>query len=267
LKGGGEGGGQSMRDEEIGGDVSEGPRETAAVDSTTPRGAEERRRETRKLWRAETGYFAALAAFAVLAVCARIYAYFDWDLKLARALQSQGASWFAGLMDATSFFGNKWHGWALTIVAVLIFFFFRRRSEAAGLFLSAAGGELVNRLVKMLIARPRPSAGLVSVAYAEHSESFPSGHVTFYVCFFGFLFFVAYALLRRGTNARRLALTLSSLPVLLIGFSRVYLGEHWPSDALGAYLLSGLWLAFSIHVYRHWKKQATFHPRAAPVDD
>jgi undecaprenyl-diphosphatase len=90
-------------------------------------------------------------------------------------------------------------------------------------------------------------------------ESFPSGHVTFYVCFFGFLFFVAFALLPKGSTARRVACALAALPVLLIGLSRVYLGAHWPSDTLGAYLFSGLWLAFSLDVYRRWKRRATFH--------
>jgi undecaprenyl-diphosphatase len=94
-------------------------------------------------------------------------------------------------------------------------------------------------------------------------ESFPSGHVTFYVCFFGFLFFAAFALLPKGSTARRVACTLAALPVLLVGLSRVYLGAHWPSDTLGAYLFSGLWLAFSLDMYRRWKRRATFHPEDA----
>src|SRR5205823_538349 len=47
-----------------------------------------RGRESRRLLRAEVFYAAALAAFAVLAVLAHAYAYFAWDLSLARAIQS-----------------------------------------------------------------------------------------------------------------------------------------------------------------------------------
>jgi undecaprenyl-diphosphatase len=90
-------------------------------------------------------------------------------------------------------------------------------------------------------------------------ESFPSGHVTFHVCFFGFLFFVAFALLPKGSLKRRVVCALAALFVLLAGPSRVYLGAHWPSDTLGAYLLSGLWLALSLHLYRRWKERSTFH--------
>ncbi len=243
---------KDMRDSSDDKDAERGDEQTSDVKDV-------RRREVRRLRRSEYAYLLALAAFAVLAVFARIYAYFDWDLRAARWLQTLDVPGLDRLMRAASVFGNGWHGWALTTVSVLLFFFFRRRSEAAGLLLSAGGGELVNRLIKIFIARPRPTANLVHIAYAEHSQSFPSGHVTFYVCFFGFLFFVAYALLPRDTFARRLALVLIALPVLLVGLSRVYLGEHWPSDTIGAYLLSGLWLALSLHFYRRWKKRGTFH--------
>lgn len=52
---------------------------------------------------------------------------------------------------------------------------------------------------------------------------------------------------------RRLALLLTTLPILLIGLSRVHQYAHWPSDTLGAYLLGGLWLAFSLDMYRRMK--------------
>ena len=120
--------------------------------------------------------------------------------------------------------------------------------------------------MKAVIARPRPAADLVGFAYEGRGLSFPSGHVTFYVCYFGFLFFVAYAILPRGSALRRAALVLTALPVLVVGFSRVYLRAHWPSDTLGAYLVAGLWLAFSLEAYRRWKQRATFRKTTAAAD-
>jgi membrane-associated phospholipid phosphatase len=219
-----------------------------------------RRRAVRRLWRAQTIYVIALAAFAVLATFAHMYAYFGWDLAAARALQSLPLPGLFTLMSAASLFGNGWTPWILTIVTALAFLIFGRRSETAGLILSAGGGELVNRIIKLIVGRPRPLPDLVRVSVYPSTESFPSGHVMFYVCYFGFLFFVAYALLPRGSATRRPALMASALPVVLVGLSRVYLGAHWPSDTLGAYLLSGLWLALSLDMYRRWKKRATFHP-------
>lgn len=221
-----------------------------------------RRTASRRLLRAEVFYGAGLGAFTLLAILAKYNAYFGWDLRAARALQALDAPGVFDLMRLVSVPGNRWIPHAITAATALLFLLFRRRSEAAALLLSAGGGALVNFLLKLLIGRPRPTADLVNVFRELGTRSFPSGHVTFYVCYFGFLFFVAYALLPRGSFVRRAALVLAALPVLLIGFSRVYLGAHWPSDTLGAYLVSGLWLAFSLHMYRRWKQRATFHTDA-----
>lgn len=228
--------------------------------AAAPQRDPERRSAVRKLWRAETAYVVGLAVFAVLALFAHFNAYFEWDLQIERGLQALDVPGLFGTMRFVSVFGNKWIPWALTTASAIVFLLFNKRSEAAGLVTSAGGVALINSLLKMLIGRPRPTAELVNVYRDLHTDSFPSGHVTFYVCYFGFLFFAAFALLPRGSMVRRVALVLTALPVLLIGLSRVYLGAHWPSDTLGAYLLSGLWLAFSLHLYRHWKQDATFHP-------
>jgi undecaprenyl-diphosphatase len=218
-------------------------------------------RAARRLRRAQTLYLTALAAFAVLAVFAHVYAYFGWDETAALWLQHLPVPGLASLMSIVSFFGNGFTPWALTTATVLLFLALGHRSEAAGLVLSAGGGELMNSLIKFLIARPRPTAELVRVSLHLRTQSFPSGHVTFYMCYFGFLFFVAYALLPRRSTVRRLALLLTALPVALVGCSRVYLGAHWPSDVLGAYLFGGLWLALSLDIYRRWKRNATMRPK------
>jgi undecaprenyl-diphosphatase len=243
------------------------PDDENATDKAAPPPEQKRRRvrETRRLLRAEVFYAAGLAAFAVLAVLAHTYAYFAIDLRLARAVQSIDFPGWAEFMRIVSLAGNRWTPHAITVVTALVFLAWGRRSEGFGLVLSAGGGSTINRMFKILIARPRPSAELVGFSYRDEALSFPSGHVTFYVCYFGFLFFVAYALLPRGSNVRRAALVATALPVLIIGLSRIYLRAHWPSDVLGAYLLSGVWLAFSLAIYRRWKRRATFHPEETAV--
>ncbi len=213
----------------------------------------------RRLWRAETLFLIVLALFAVLALYARAHAYFAWDQSVAFAVQSIALPGTDALMRASSFFSDGPNAAIVSAAAILIFLSYGRRTEAAGLFVSTVGGTLINHLMKSLIGRPRPTMEHVRVSGAWPYESFPSGHVTFYVCFFGFLFFTAYALLPNGSLKRRTICSFTALPVLLVGFSRVYLGAHWPSDTVGAYLLSGLWLAVSLHLYRRWKERSTFH--------
>lgn len=217
----------------------------------------------RRLHRAEGFYVVALASalaiFTVLAAFAYRYPYFTFDVAATRFVQSFDPGFALRFMRFVSVFGNGITPHAITAVTCILFLLFRRRTEAAGLLLSTGGGALINSLLKLVVARPRPSAALVQVYAAPGSLSFPSGHVTFYVCYFGFLFFAAYAILPRASTARRLTLALAALPVLLVGLSRIYLGAHWLSDTVGAYLWSGVWLAFSLEMYRRWKARAAFH--------
>jgi len=225
--------------------------------------SEQRRRAVRRLTRAQIVYLAALAVFAVFAVFAHLYAYFGWDLAAARDLQSVQDPIFMDTMSAVSFFGSGWTPFVLVFLTGSLFLILGWRSEAVALVFSAGGGELMNRIIKIIIARPRPGAELVTVLAHPNSQSFPSGHVTFYVCYFGLLFFIAYARLPRNSIARRTALTVTALFIALVGLSRVSLGAHWPSDTIGAYLFGGLWLALCIHLYRRWKERATFHTEEA----
>jgi undecaprenyl-diphosphatase len=73
--------------------------------------------------------------------------------------------------------------------------------------------------------------------------------VVFFVEFFGLLLFYAYVLLKRGP-LRHASILICALLIALVGVSRVYLGAHWPSDVVGAYLAGGIWLMLLIEVYR-----------------
>ncbi len=226
-------------------------------------------RAVRRLWRAETIYIVALGAFSVLAIFVYLDPNFGWDVRVSQAFNwdSFKPPGLFPLLRFISVFGNSWTPYALTVLTGIIFLLFRRRSETAGLTMSVLGSAIINSILKLLISRPRPTPDRVPVYHNTVTQSFPSGHVTFYVCFFGFLFFVAYALLPRGSALRRLALALTALPVLLVGLSRIYLGAHWPSDTLGAYLWSGVWLAFSLEMYRRWKERRTFYKDVKAVDN
>ncbi len=221
-----------------------------------------RRQSARRLLFIEPVFAIALVAFGILAVCANVYAYFAWDLIVTRFIQGLDAPFMPALMRLISLPGNGATPYVIAATTIIAFLLFKRHSEAAGLTLSVGGSGLLNSLLKTLIQRPRPTNALVTVSTMLGTQSFPSGHVTFYVCFFGFLFFVAFALLPRRTFRRPLALVLAALPVFLVGFSRIYLGAHWASDTLGAYLFSGVWLAFSLEMYRRWKESATFHSKS-----
>ena len=194
----------------------------------------------------------ALAAFVALAYLASLRPYFPWDVAIAQALQSYQVAWFAALMRGLSWLGFAPQVIIISAAVVLLLLLAGYRWEGLVAAIAASGTMALNEAVKDLVRRPRPEPALVHVLRPLGSYSFPSGHVMFFIGFFGFLFFLALAILRPGW-LRRLMLAFLGGLVLLIGPSRVYVGEHWPSDVLGAYLLGGIALWLAIRLYR-WRR-------------
>src|SRR5262249_31682571 len=112
---------------------------------------------------AEKFFILCLVAFALLAVLASRYAYFEWDLALARDIQSISLPGFSSAMSGVSFLGDGWLPWALVILTGAALIIARLRIEGILLMSFAGSGWLVNRLWKLVIGRPRPSEALVHV--------------------------------------------------------------------------------------------------------
>lgn len=117
------------------------------------------------------------------------------------------------------------------------------------LFIVVVGSEAFTYLGKLAFHRPRPE----SAVFVEHSYSFPSGHATIAVAFYGF---VAYLLVRfvQGWNRRINILFSAVFLIIAIGLSRVYLGVHYLSDVWSGYLVGMLWLIIAITLsewFRH----------------
>lgn len=191
---------------------------------------------------------------AVLGIAALLIHYLtplSWNLAAMRALQSIRVPGLHEVMRLISGFGNAPKVIAISAISLLVL---NRGREAVGLTWCGLGGWFLSLQLKEAFAHPRPTADLVAVFHQWPNGSFPSGHLVFYVCYFGFLFFLAREHLPRQSVLRPVVLVLIALPPLLVGLSRVYLGEHWPSDLPGSYLLGGVWAVLSITLYRRWRQ-------------
>jgi membrane-associated phospholipid phosphatase len=210
----------------------------------------------------QVSLFAAIGAFAVLTFMVKTIPSFPIDLEIARALQSINSPIFAALMNLISWPGFSPQSFIISALIVVVIYTLGLQWEAITALVAALLPPLVNVLVKDWIRRPRPTIDLVQVFGVLNSYSFPSGHVMFYVGFFGFVWFLVYTLLKRSWRRTLLLIFLGSL-IALVGISRIYLGQHWPSDVLGAYLLGGLTLVAILEFYRWGKKRFFVHQPVA----
>jgi membrane-associated phospholipid phosphatase len=201
-------------------------------------------------------------AFAVLTFLVKTTPSFPVDLQITRGIQQVNSPLFYGLMVALSWPGFGPQAWMITVLIVLMIYGFGLHWEAVMALIAAAFSTAVNVLVKDLIQRPRPTAAAVHVLGMLNSYSFPSGHVMFYLGFFGFIWFLAFSLLKPSFKRGVLLVFFGGL-VILIGISRVYVGEHWASDVAGSYLLGTLTLAAVIQFYRWGKTRFFVHQPVA----
>lgn len=196
-------------------------------------------------------YAIVLAAVIVLAVAAHSNTLLPGDLPGARELQENRSPILFGLMYFVSLVGFPVQSTVLVVFALLILWLLHLRLEALFLALSLLA-DVLGGILKMVVGRHRPTPNLVNVFQQIQQPSFPSGHTLHYTVFYGFLLFVVLTNFKSSWPRNTIAIILALL-ILLVGPSRVYLGEHWPTDVLGGYLIGGLCLVPLIAGYL-WAK-------------
>lgn len=116
------------------------------------------------------------------------------------------------------------------IVAMIIYLWRRGEKRMVPVpIISFIVFSLIGLLLKVLVARPRPS--VVLPVMVEPLFSFPSGHVMMAVGVYGLISLLLWQ------RQRQILSLISGVWVLLIAFSRLYLGVHYPSDVIASLLL------------------------------
>ncbi|MFC1938804.1 phosphatase PAP2 family protein [Chloroflexota bacterium] len=191
------------------------------------------------------------SALATLSCLAYRSSYFPIDIRVSLWLQR-----FDGLllpaMHAVSFAGSVIPATIIVVSLAIWLGKSNRRLEAILTGSSNAVSSLaIVPAIKLLVARPRPTADLIQVMTASSGGSFPSGHTAYAVVCYGFLCYLLPSLSGNKTVVR----TLRALLAVLIGLtfmSRIYLGAHWLSDTLGGLFLGGLVLTGTVIIYCHY---------------
>ncbi len=162
-----------------------------------------------------------------------------WDVSLLARI----ATWHteAGKLFflAMTYLGEWYVAGALILFLTLAFLWYRQYFLILPLWFCTGGAMVVTMLLKHFIDRARPIGGLI----VETGGSMPSGHATIAVALYGFIAWYLYRSERQyGT---KLDVPLLIILILLISFSRLYLGVHYPSDVLAGMFVGTIFLFIS----------------------
>ena len=133
----------------------------------------------------------------------------------------------------------------LTLIGLAVFIKKKKYTWAVILAASVAGAAVINLVLKLIFERSRPD--LWEQLVTETSYSFPSGHAMISSM-------LAFALIAIAWRTRyRIAVAIAALLfMVLVSFSRLYLGVHYPTDILAGWLVSAAWLFVVLAVVRGW---------------
>jgi len=188
--------------------------------------------------RKNTKYKLITGFLAIAALTMSIFAWFikqfPGDLYWTLRLQSFHSNFLLSIMKGVSFIFGGWFS-IVVVVGIGILVWWRIGKLEAILIPVAGLLSLVNVVLKLIIARQRPSANLVQVLYQMQTNGFPSGHAMFSIMVLGLLAYFIFINVKNHILRMVVLLCLVAL-ILLVGTSRVYLESTGPVTLLEAML-------------------------------
>ena len=172
---------------------------------------------------------------------------FDLDLKINACTIKAANPGLSAFLGAISDLGSIYLVVMVAVIVGVILFIRKNWWRLLALFLAVGIGQAVLNILKVVFQRPRPKTEMFVFSY-----SFPSGHVFSATVLYGFCIYLTF----RFINNPVIKWTVSALLVLLIlliGFSRIYLGVHWLSDTLAGYVTGFAWLLFCIFLAKTFR--------------
>ena len=174
------------------------------------------------------------------------------DAQLSTWLHTHAAPALTSAMFVITSFGSTLIVSSIAAGLALYLVWKKRFYWLAAALSSVFGGMLLNKLLKYVFHRARPH--FTDPILTLDSYSFPSGHTMMATVLYGVL--AAY-LFSTTTDSRLRVLILlaAGLLIVLVGFSRMYLGAHYLSDVLGAIAEGLAWLSLCLTlVYSVWER-------------
>ena len=171
------------------------------------------------------------------------------DVAVTREVQDVDAPGTSPTVDVLNELGSLGGLLAISAAVAAALVYTGRRWDAFFTMVPVIAAQVANFTLKFLFSSPRPTTDLVAVTDPSSGFGYPSGHTMTTVVVVGCIAFIVL----RGVDCRwRRGLVVGGAAALALGmgFSRIYVGAHWPSDVIGAYLWGIAFTAFMILVYQ-----------------
>ncbi|HBP43675.1 MAG TPA: hypothetical protein DD621_03245 [Clostridiales bacterium] len=157
------------------------------------------------------------------------------DLEIVKFIQS-GSNWFLDqFFSAFTHFGEE----IFFICMFLIFYWCVSYRYAFKFSLFYLTSVLFNNIIKLCVKRPRPwqASQLVDNKLQASGYSFPSGHSQSISCISTFIVYDIYKDKNNNKSTKVISLVIAILLCLIVGYSRMYLGQHYLTDVLTGFTL------------------------------
>ena len=233
-------------------DTAPAPAAAAAIRQEARLGAQVLHRHGWRLLLVFVGILLPLWGFAELAGQIRAREALAFDERILLGAQSIANTQLDRAFLLVSALGYGYGVIPAGIVLVIALGLKRLVHESVFAFFALGGSLLLNTLAKQLFARDRPS--LWESIAPHYTYSFPSGHAMASAT----LAMVA-VLLAWHTRWRWPVLAVALACVVLVGYSRVYLGVHYPSDILAGWAAASAWTA-SVYLAVFRISRRPWHP-------
>lgn len=145
------------------------------------------------------------------------------------------------LVKIITLLGDKYFIASLVVIIGFILYILNHKTDAYMLVWNLVNIVILNKGIKYVVKRPRPANMLIF----KDGYSFPSGHSMLSIGIYGFLMFLVYKS-NLKQSVKNILYVIFSMIILIVGFTRLYLGVHYPSDVIGGYLITAAYLILFI---------------------
>lgn len=193
--------------------------------------------------------------YIILIICLIIFSiiavnvYLNRDMCIDSAVYNFISKYFINdnMTNVVKFI--TWFGGPISIALIGLISVLKNRKIIISMPICLVLGTILNNIVKVIFARERPSINPLAV---ETSYSFPSGHSMMSMILYGYLIYLIYDCIK-NKKIKWIYISILSILILAIGFSRIYLGVHYTSDVIGGFTFGIAYLIIFIEIIKNKK--------------